>query len=48
MDLKLQNKPALVSGSTTGIGLTIAQTLAQEGALSFSHDQYSRQLFFNG
>ncbi|MBD2441533.1 SDR family NAD(P)-dependent oxidoreductase [Nostoc sp. FACHB-110] len=32
MDLKLQDKSALVSGSTTGIGLAIAQTLAQEGA----------------
>ncbi|MCC5640572.1 SDR family oxidoreductase [Nostoc sp. CHAB 5844] len=32
MDLKLDNKSALVSGSTTGIGLAIAQTLAQEGA----------------
>jgi len=32
MDLKLQGKSALVSGSTAGIGLAIAQTLAQEGA----------------
>ncbi|MBE9008404.1 SDR family NAD(P)-dependent oxidoreductase [Fortiea sp. LEGE XX443] len=32
MDLKLQNKSALISGSTTGIGFAIAQTLAQEGA----------------
>ncbi|MBD2303080.1 SDR family NAD(P)-dependent oxidoreductase [Nostoc sp. FACHB-190] len=32
MDLKLDNKSALVSGSTTGIGFAIAQTLAQEGA----------------
>ncbi|GBE91431.1 3-hydroxybutyrate dehydrogenase [Nostoc cycadae WK-1] len=32
MDLKLENKSALISGSTTGIGLAIAQTLAQEGA----------------
>ncbi len=32
MDLKLTNKTALVSGSTAGIGLAIAQSLAQEGA----------------
>ncbi|MBD2501410.1 SDR family NAD(P)-dependent oxidoreductase [Anabaena azotica] len=32
MDLKLQGKTALVSGSTAGIGLAIAQALAQEGA----------------
>ncbi len=32
MDLKLAGKTALVSGSTGGIGLAIAQSLAQEGA----------------
>ena len=32
MDLQLNGKRALVSGSTAGIGYTIAQTLAQEGA----------------
>ncbi len=32
MDLKLTNKIALVSGSTGGIGLAIAEALAQEGA----------------
>jgi len=32
MDLQLNDKRALVSGSTAGIGYTIAQTLAQEGA----------------
>lgn len=32
MDLKLADKSALVSGSTGGIGLAIAQSLAQEGA----------------
>jgi NAD(P)-dependent dehydrogenase (short-subunit alcohol dehydrogenase family) len=32
MDLKLSGKVALVSGSTGGIGLAIATTLAQEGA----------------
>lgn len=32
MDLQLNNKKALVSGSTAGIGLAIATALAQEGA----------------
>lgn len=32
MDLQLTNKVALVSGSTAGIGLAIADILAQEGA----------------
>ena len=32
MDLKLSGKTALVSGSTAGIGLAIAQALAREGA----------------
>jgi NAD(P)-dependent dehydrogenase (short-subunit alcohol dehydrogenase family) len=32
MDLKLADKTALVSGSTAGIGLAIATSLAQEGA----------------
>jgi NAD(P)-dependent dehydrogenase (short-subunit alcohol dehydrogenase family) len=32
MDLQLKGKPALVSGSTAGIGLAIATTLAREGA----------------
>jgi NAD(P)-dependent dehydrogenase (short-subunit alcohol dehydrogenase family) len=32
MDLNLSDKIALVSGSTAGIGLAIATTLAQEGA----------------
>jgi NAD(P)-dependent dehydrogenase (short-subunit alcohol dehydrogenase family) len=32
MDLELKGKLALVSGSTAGIGLAIATTLAQEGA----------------
>lgn len=32
MDMKLQNRLALVSGSTAGIGFAIAQSLAKEGA----------------
>jgi len=32
MDLQLQGKRALVTGSTAGIGLSIAQGLANEGA----------------
>jgi NAD(P)-dependent dehydrogenase (short-subunit alcohol dehydrogenase family) len=32
MDLQLQNKKALVTGSTAGIGFAIASLLAQEGA----------------
>src|SRR5690349_12598275 len=32
MDLQLDNKRALVSGSTAGIGLAIATELAKEGA----------------
>lgn len=32
MDLKLENKTALVTGSTAGIGLAIAKALSSEGA----------------
>ena len=33
MDLQLQDKRALVTGSTSGIGEAIAKTLATEGAI---------------
>jgi NAD(P)-dependent dehydrogenase (short-subunit alcohol dehydrogenase family) len=32
MDLQLQNKVSLVTGSTAGIGFAIAKALASEGA----------------
>ena len=32
MDLQLENKLALISGSTAGIGLAIRKALAAEGA----------------
>jgi NAD(P)-dependent dehydrogenase (short-subunit alcohol dehydrogenase family) len=32
MDLKLEDRRALVTGSTAGIGLAIATSLAREGA----------------
>ena len=34
MDLQLNGKKVLVSGSTAGIGLAIATVLAREGACS--------------
>jgi len=35
MNLQLENKTALISGSTTGIGFAIAKKLAEEGAIVF-------------
>jgi 3-oxoacyl-[acyl-carrier protein] reductase len=37
MELQLQNKTALVTESTAGIGESIAKTLAQEGARVVIH-----------
>jgi NAD(P)-dependent dehydrogenase (short-subunit alcohol dehydrogenase family) len=38
MDLRLSNRLALISGSTAGIGFTIAETLAAEGARVIGRD----------
>ena len=35
MDLQLKGKTAIVTGSTAGIGLSIAEELAREGAKVF-------------
>jgi NADP-dependent 3-hydroxy acid dehydrogenase YdfG len=35
MDLQLDGKKALVTGSTAGIGFAIARALAEEGAAGF-------------
>ena len=35
MNLQLENKTVLISGSTTGIGFAIAKKLAEEGAIVF-------------
>lgn len=42
MDLKLDNKLALVSGSTAGIGYSIAETLAAEGARVINNGRTQR------
>src|SRR5580658_9521491 len=44
MDLQLQNKRALVSGSSAGIGLAIAQSLAAEGASVFINGRSQERL----
>src|SRR5262245_3623934 len=37
MDLQLKNKVALVTGSSSGIGASIAETLSSEGATVIVH-----------
>ena len=44
MDLKLSDKSALVSGSTVGIGLAIAQSLAEEGASVIINGRYEQRV----
>lgn len=44
MDLKLTGKSALVTGSTAGIGFAVAQTLAQEGVLTFVNGRSSARV----
>ena len=44
MDLQLNNKTALVTGSTAGIGLAIAEGLAREGATVYVNGRTQRRV----
>src|SRR5579872_1616314 len=44
MDLQLQNKRALVTGSTAGIGFAIAEALAREGAQVIVNGRTARRV----
>jgi NAD(P)-dependent dehydrogenase (short-subunit alcohol dehydrogenase family) len=46
MDLKLQNKTALISGSTAGIGFAIAERLAREGARVIINGRTQKRVAF--
>ena len=43
MELQLQGKRALVKGSTSGIGETIAKTLATEGVAVVVHGRREKE-----
>src|SRR5207247_7148586 len=45
MDLQIQGKRALVTGSSAGIGEAIAKTLAQEGAFVVVHGRRETEVF---
>ena len=45
MDLQLQNKSALVTGSTAGIGFSIAQKLALEGVKVFINGRTEERVY---
>src|SRR5579862_948394 len=46
MDFKLQNKTALITGSTAGIGFAIAERLAQEGARVIINGRTQKRVAF--
>ncbi len=44
MDMMLQGKSALITGSTYGIGFAIAEALAAEGSTSQLPDEMKKKL----